>query len=111
HDISARKEAERLKQEFVAMISHDLRTPLTSVKGTLSLISEGVYDTKTDAGKNRLSVAQNSIDRLIDLINDLLDIEKMEAGMLQMQIEDTALSDVIQRAVDSVSGFAEKQKI
>jgi len=111
HDISARKEAERLKQEFVAMISHDLRTPLTSVKGTLSMMAEGVYDIATDVGKRRLNTAQESIDRLINLINDLLDIEKMEAGMLQMQIEDTDLAEIIRCAVDSVSGFAEKRQI
>jgi PAS domain S-box-containing protein len=111
HDISARKEAERLKQEFVAMISHDLRTPLTSVKGTLSMIAEGVYDTTTEVGKKRLNTAQESIDRLINLINDLLDIEKMEAGMLQMQIEDADLAEIIRRSIDAVSGFAEKRQI
>lgn len=111
HDISARKEAERLKQEFVSMISHDLRTPLTSVKGTLELIAAGVYDTTTEMGKKRLNTAQESIDHLINLINDLLDIEKMEAGMLPMQLADTDLAEIMQRSIDAVSGFAEKREI
>lgn len=111
HDISERKQAERLKQEFVNMVSHDLRTPLTSVRGTLSLLVEGVYDSNSETGKNRLHLAQQNIDRLINLINDLLDIEKLEAGMLAMTFDDVMVSEVVNASIADVSGIAEQHKI
>ncbi|HEY9712323.1 MAG TPA: PAS domain S-box protein, partial [Chroococcales cyanobacterium] len=74
HDITERRELERLKQEFVAMVSHDLRTPLTSIRGSLTLIGEGVFGETSPEAKQRIEIAQKNVNRLINLINDLLDI-------------------------------------
>jgi PAS domain S-box-containing protein len=111
HDITERKELERLKQEFVAMVSHDLRTPLTSIQGTLSLIARGIYGELNEQGQLRLSYAEGSTKRLIKLINDILDIEKLSAGMLAMSFEDVPVSVVVERSLESVRAFAEQQQV
>jgi PAS domain S-box-containing protein len=111
HDITERKEIERMKQEFVAMVSHDLRTPLTSIQGFLTLLQTGMYGPLNENGEENLATADANITRLIGLINDLLDIEKMESGKLKMEIGDCPLSEVFERSVGGVIGFADSQKV
>jgi PAS domain S-box-containing protein len=111
HDITERKNIERMKQEFVAMVSHDLRTPLTSIQGFLTLLETGMYGELNEGGAQNLSIAESNISRLIALINDLLDIEKMESGKLQMDLRECPLSEVFDRSVGGVVGFAEQQQI
>lgn len=82
HDITYRKELERLKRDFVAMVSHDLRTPLTSVSGFLSLLRTGKYNQLSDTGIDSLNSAEGSVNRLMSMVNDLLDIERVESGQL-----------------------------
>lgn len=108
HDINDRKEVEKLKQEFIAVISHELRTPLTSLQMTLTLLLNGNYGAISESAEQRLKNAENGISRLIGLINDLLDIEKMEAGKLSMRYADTDLISLVTKAIDSVQGFAEQ---
>lgn len=111
HDITERKEMERMKQEFVAMVSHDLRTPLTSIQGFLTLLSTGMYGDLNDAGSQNLGIADANISRLIALINDLLDIEKMESGKLKMEMRDISIADVFDRSIGAVVGFADQQHV
>jgi PAS domain S-box-containing protein len=111
HNITERKEIERLKQDFVAMISHDLRTPLTSVQGFLSLLSAGAYNELSQAGKESLAFAETSITRLIQLVNDLLDLEKMEAGRLELRRAPVWLPGLVEDAVNSMQSFAEQQGV
>jgi K+-sensing histidine kinase KdpD len=92
---SALREAEQRKQEFTSMISHDLRTPLTSLKGTLQLMTQGLYGELNDVGKQRTQAANRNVQRLIALISDLLDVEKIEAGLLQLDLEDMRMANVI----------------
>lgn len=106
HDITVRKEIERVKQEFVAMVSHDLRTPLTSIQGFLALLDTGMYGDLNEYGRESRTLADDNVRRLIALINDLLDIEKLESGNLQMEIGQTSLAEVFTRSVNSVAGFA-----
>lgn len=110
-DVTERHEIEKLKQEFVAMVSHDLRTPLTAVMGTLSLIEDGAYGDLSHRGVSRVQTAEKEIERLIGLINDLLDIEKMEAGKLTMTAELVDIAQIIERSIESVRGFAEQYKV
>lgn len=110
-DVTERHEIERLKQEFVAMVSHDLRTPLSAVRGTLELLTEGTYGALNDLGQKRISAAEQSIERLINLINDLLDIEKLEAGKLAMELAPIKLDVVIERSVEAVRGYAEQTAV
>lgn len=111
HDITERKDVERIKQEFVAMVSHDLRTPLTSIQMYLSLLSTGVYGALNESGKENLSTAGNNINRLINLINDLLDAEKMEAGKLQLHYARMSMGDVLEDALMAVTGYASQQGV
>lgn len=110
-DISERKQIDQMKRDFVAMISHDLRTPLTSIQGFLSLLSVGAYGELTKDGEHSLSVTESNIERLINLVNNLLDIEKMESGMLQLDMAPSSIQKVIERSVQSVEGFAKQQKV
>jgi signal transduction histidine kinase len=105
------KEVERLKQEFVAMVSHELRTPLTSLQATLTLLMSGTYGQLTDTGEKRVQAAESGITRLIVLISDLLDIEKMEAGKLSMSFCEVDVGEIVERAQDSARGFAEQQGV
>ncbi|MDZ4835752.1 MAG: PAS domain-containing sensor histidine kinase [Candidatus Melainabacteria bacterium] len=111
HDITGRKELERAKQEFVNMVSHDLRSPLTSLRVSLGLFLNGVFGEQTAKAKIRLGTMDESIDRLIRLINDLLDVEKFEAGQMQLELEQTSTNHLIASAFEAVSGMAEAQKV
>jgi PAS domain S-box-containing protein len=111
HDISDRKRLEQLKQEFLAVISHELRTPLTSLQATLTLISHGLYGKLNDSGEKRVRSAESSASRLIMLINDLLDMEKMEAGKLSMTYANVNIADTVQNSIEAVRGFAEDHEV
>lgn len=100
HDITARKQLEGMKKEFLAMVSHDLRTPLTSILGAIDLISVGATGPVPEEDKPLLQEASVSCSRLIDLINDLLDIDKIEAGKMQLSKERIVLKDMLKKAVE-----------
>lgn len=110
-DITERRELERLKQEFVAMISHDLRSPLTSIQLTLNMLNEGVFGDLHPKGKSRVSNAEESATMLIKLISDLLDMEKLESGKFQLELDDTQLSEVLRRAVEAVRPQADEKQV
>lgn len=103
--------AELAKQEFVSMISHDLRSPLTSLQTTLAMTAKGSYGELTEKGKSRIESAERNVVRLINLINELLEIEKMEAGMLELKIEPCQISTVVDAAIDSVRPLAERNRV
>jgi signal transduction histidine kinase len=99
------------KQELVSMVSHDLRSPLMSVQVSLELIASGaIGELQARMGKE-VNAASRNVKRLIELINDLLDIEKMEAGRLDMHITKQQVLPLIDSAIDSVSGTASKKGI
>lgn len=96
-------EAQQVKQAFVAMISHELRTPLTSVRGFLELLSMGALGEVSKPLVAQSDRVQANVERLIKLINDLLDLEKIEAGKMQMAPEIVSLRDAVERSLQSVS--------
>lgn len=110
-DVTERHEMERFKREFVSMVSHDLRTPLTAVQGTLDLLDEDTYGEINATGHKRLKVAGESVDRLINLINDLLDIEKLEAGKMRIEQKRSPLDKILGHSVESVRMFAENAEV
>ncbi len=110
-DVSAKHELEKLKQEFLSMMAHDLRTPLTSVKCFLELISEGVYDGRIDELKRRSTGIGNDTTRLINMINSLLNLHKLEAGRLQLSMEILPVSSIINQSIDSIVSLAETRGI
>lgn len=104
-------EASRRKQELMAMVAHDLRTPLTSIRASLSLMSMGAMGEMPDKAKRQIDGAEKNTKRLINLINDLLDIEKMEAGKMEMKFSSCVLQEIFDEAADSVRDFAKNAKV
>jgi signal transduction histidine kinase len=98
--------ARLMKQQFVAVVSHELRTPLTSVDNFLDMVKEGIYGKLSDSGLESLAGVQTGVDRLIKLTRDLLDVERLDAGQLQLDIRDASLDLAISQALQAVSGAA-----
>ncbi|EQB31878.1 ATP-binding protein [Sphingobium ummariense] len=105
-DISERREIEQMKTEFVATVSHELRTPLTSIAGSLGLISGGAAGELSPKAARLVEIAHSNALRLVRLINDILDIEKIEAGRMQFDIRPIALDQLLPKAVQQSAGFA-----
>ncbi len=103
--------AEEMKQAFVAMVSHDLRSPLAAINGAVELVESGLYGEITEKGKKRLRTAQTECDRLLLLVNELLDIEKMEAGMMEMKLAPTDLAELVVQSINSVKTLAETNAV
>jgi PAS domain S-box-containing protein len=110
-DITKETEVDRMKSEFIATVSHELRTPMTSIKGSLGLVLGGIAGALPDDAKDLLSIAQNNTDRLIRLINDILDISRIEAGKMEIKRAPLSMADAINRAVRELEGFAHQRNI
>lgn len=106
-DVSAREHAERLKKDFLNMISHDLRTPLNAVQATLGNLSEGIYGELPETGRIKTEQAEKDIKRLINLTNELLELERLKAGKLPLRVRPTSVQHLINRSLESVYSFAE----
>ena len=107
-DITDRKHAERMKNEFLATVSHELRTPLTAIQGALGLVSNG-YDSFDKATlRSMIDMAQRNSQRLLVLINDLLDIGKYEAEGLHFEMKVDLLSPQLEQAVENNKAYAQK---
>lgn len=107
-DITDRKEVDKIKNEFVSTVSHELRTPLTSLSGAIELILGGKMGETSDKIKSLLSMAHNNCFRLTNLINDILDIEKIEAGKMDFEIKTLELMPLINQAIQLNQQFAQK---
>lgn len=107
-DITEEKEVERMKNEFVSIVSHELRTPLTSIRGSLGLALSGAFPTVTGKIKDLLDIAHNNSLRLINLINDILDIEKIAAGKMEFCYENLNVSDAIENIISMNKPYAYK---
>lgn len=105
-DVSERRELEQAKGEFVATVSHELRTPLTSIAGSLGLIAGGAAGEIPAKALRLVQIAQSNSARLVRLINDILDIEKIEAGRVTFDIRPIDLDDILRRAVQDNAGYA-----
>lgn len=110
-DITERIRIEQLKRDFVSMVSHDLRTPLTSIQMYLDLLSKGVYGELNERGRDGLTNASNNSEQLVKLVSDLLDLEKIESGTLSLEPEDHDLDMLIQTAINTCEGVAAKYKV
>jgi len=107
-DITDRLQAETAKQEFVSIVSHELRTPLTSISGSLELIQSGVAGEISDAALSMIEIASRNSKRLVRLINDLLDAEKIQSGEMQYTLEDVDLNAVLDQSLDEMKGYGDE---
>ncbi|HYW55959.1 MAG TPA: PAS domain S-box protein [Polaromonas sp.] len=110
-DITELKRIDRMKSEFVSTVSHELRTPLTSIRGSLGLISGGVAGQLPDAVKTLVGIAKNNCERLIRLINDILDIEKIESGKMRLELQVIELKPLMVQALAATEGFGAAQNV
>lgn len=110
-DISERKAVERLKDEFVSTVSHELRTPLTSVVGSLGLLRAGAVGELPDAARRLVDIADNNARRLIRLINDILDIEKIGSGRMHFEMRPVDVQEVAAAAIDNARSLARGQEV
>lgn len=111
HDISDRKATERLKDDFVSVVSHELRTPLTSVHGALKLIATGKLGQLDAQGKDLLSIALQNTERLTRLLNDVLDLERIESGHLRPLPVTCSVAKLIRQATDAMQAMANEHEI
>jgi len=110
-DLTRRREIERMKSEFVSVVSHELRTPLTSIHGSLGLLASGLLGTVSAKGERMLEIAVSNTDRLIRLLNDILDIEKLDSGKIEMRSIQCSARELIDHAIEVMQPMAQSQQI
>ena len=106
HDISREKAIDQMKSDFIGTASHELRTPMTSIKGAIDLVLSGFAGDIAKETRELLSIGQKNCERLIRLINEILDIAKIEAGKIKLRLETTDPSIPVEDAVHAVASFA-----
>ena len=107
-DVTERKRIELMQKEFISTVSHELRTPLTSISGSLGLILGGVTGELSDKTRALITIANNNSERLIHLINDILDIEKISAGKMHFDFAVVDLLPLIKKSLEENKGYGEK---
>ncbi|MFC5523262.1 ATP-binding protein [Polaromonas jejuensis] len=105
-DVTELKRIDRMKSEFISTVSHELRTPLTSIRGSLGLVTGGVAGELPAKAKNLVGIATHSCERLIRLINDILDSEKIESGKMRFELQQVKLQPLLAQALTANQGFA-----
>lgn len=105
-DITERKRVEKLKNEFISTVSHELRTPLTSIKGSLGLLNGGAISEIPDKAKKILHIASSNTERLLLLINDILDIQKIESGKMDFTFQPIQVISLLKQSIESNAGYA-----
>jgi PAS domain S-box-containing protein len=108
-DITERKELERLKSDFISTVSHELRTPLTSIKGYVDLVLAGDVGPLTPEQKEFLTIVSQNTTRLTELINDLLEIERLESGRIEFEFAELDLAEVLENVARSLHVNAEQK--
>jgi signal transduction histidine kinase/DNA-binding response OmpR family regulator len=110
-DISARRNVERMKAEFVSTVSHELRTPLTAIRGSLGMLVSGMAGEVDPVAKPLLAIANSSCERLVRLINDILDIEKLESGRIELLRTRLRVRDAIAQAIEQNGPYARQHDV
>jgi PAS domain S-box-containing protein len=107
-DISQRYALDRMKDEFVSTVSHELRTPLTSIRGALGLLSSGMLGAINEKAANLLRIALNNSERLVRLINDILDLERTQSGREPLAFRPVQLGEIVRQAIDGMQPVADE---
>lgn len=110
-DITERKHMENMKNEFISTVSHELRTPLTAINGSLGLIVGGVLGEVPPKMTEMLTVANDNVQRLSSLINDLLDIQKIESGKLDYHFQMIEVMPFVEKAITDLAGYSERYNV
>ncbi|BDI14773.1 hypothetical protein ANSO36C_05750 [Nostoc cf. commune SO-36] len=110
-DITELQQIDLIKSEFIGIVSHELRTPLTAIRAALGLLQTGIYDKKPDKFKRMIEIAAIDSDRLVRLVNDILDLERLESDRTVLEKTTCNAADLIQQAVAGVQAIANQQNI
>jgi len=110
-DISERLVVDRMKSEFVSTVSHELRTPLTSIRGALGLLAAGLLGNIAPKARRMLDIAISNTDRLVRLINDILDLERMDSGRVDLHPKLIDANDLMRQTVDTMQAMADRAGI
>ena len=110
-DITDKRALERVKNEFVSTVSHELRTPLTSISGALALMAKGTAGALPDKALGLVAIARSNCDRLVRLINDILDLERIEAGELVFEFSSVPIKRLLERAIAENLDYAAKFQV
>ena len=111
HKLAQRSDMDVVKDEFISTVSHELRTPLTSIRGALGLLSAGLLGNVDSKAQNLLRIASSNTERLIRLINDILDLERMESGRAPLKLRRCSILDLAREAVDTMTAMADGASI
>ncbi len=105
-DISERNALDRMKDEFISTVSHELRTPLTSLRAALGLVARGALNERPKKAQQMMEIAVDNTERLVRLVNDILDLERIGSGKAQMHLCSCSVEELFRRAVAGVEGLA-----
>jgi PAS domain S-box-containing protein len=110
-DITDKLKVERVKDEFISIVSHELRTPLSSIRGALGLLASGILANKPEVAKNMLNIASNDIERLVRLVNDILDLERLESNNVNLDRKWCNTAQLCHQAVETMQAIATESQI
>lgn len=110
-DITERRHMERLKSEFVSTVTHELRTPMTSIHGALSLLASGVAGPMPEGAQELIKRSHQSSDRLVRLVNDVLDVERIESRLMRYSMTAQPLAPLVDQAIDSTRAYADEHGV
>lgn len=110
-DVTNSRAIEQMKSEFISIVSHELRTPLTSIRGSLGLLSAGVFKNKPEVAQQMLDIASHDTERLVRLVNDILDLERLEANKVNLNKQWCDAETLLQQSVKTVQSLAVQSNI
>jgi PAS domain S-box-containing protein len=110
-DITERQEMERMKDELISCISHELKTPLTSIQCSLNLLTDGLIEPQSERGQRVITIAAEGADRLVRLVNDILDLERLKSGEVQLNKQYWNTSELMVKANDLIEIIAHQAEV
>jgi PAS domain S-box-containing protein len=110
-DIAKMREVDRMKDEFVSIVSHELRTPLTSIRGSVQLVLDDANSVPDEEHRTLLQIALNNCERLVRIINDILDVSKIESGNLTLRRKAVDVTELVRQSVDVVANPARTAQV
>ena len=110
-DITEKLKVDRIKSEFISIVSHELRTPLASIRGALGLLSSGVLANRPETAQNMLNIASSDTERLVRLVNDILDLERLESSKVTLDRNWCDVVDLCQQAIKTMQAIAIESQI
>jgi len=110
-DISERQYVDRMKTEFISTVSHELRTPLTSIRGSLGMLKSGVLGEFPSKANRMIELAHNNTERLINLVNDILDVEKIQAGKMELKFAELNITELVKQSIAANKAYADSHHV